>query len=71
MEVKFGILVNIWVEKVPGITSDDEIVVFYYPRQESNLQSPDPESDALSIRPRGQYLKRFLPKKSSIATYTV
>ena len=23
------------------------------PRQDSNLQSPDPESDALSIRPRG------------------
>ena len=71
MEVKIGILVKFWVEKVRSITSDDEIVRCYYPRQESNLQSPDPESDALSIRPRGQYLKRFFPKKSSIATYTV
>ena len=58
MEVKIGILVKFWVEKVPGITSDDEIASCYYPRQESNLQSPDPESDALSIRPRGQYLTR-------------
>ena len=54
MEVEVGILVKKWVEKVPGITSDDEIVLCYYPRQESNLQSPDPESDALSIRPLGQ-----------------
>ena len=58
MEVKIGILVKFWVEKVRSITSDDEIVRCYYPRQESNLQSPDPESDALSIRPRGQYLTR-------------
>ena len=32
---------------------------FLYPRQESNLQSPDPESDALSMRPRGRGLERI------------
>ena len=38
-----------------------------YPRQESNLQSPDPESDALSIRPRGQYLTRRAASGSAYA----
>ena len=30
------------------------------PRQDSNLQSPDPKSGALSIRPRGLIMRSFL-----------
>ena len=35
---------------------DNQMAILYrcYPRSESNRQSSDPESDALSIRPRGQ-----------------
>ena len=29
------------------------------PRQDSNLQSSDPKSDALSIRPRGLHIETF------------
>ena len=32
------------------------------PRQDSNLESSDPKSDALSIRPRGRHsIQRILP----------
>ena len=33
------------------------------PRQDSNLQSSDPKSDALSIRPRGRHGTFAIPRK--------
>ena len=45
---------------------------FTRPRQDSNLQSSDPKSDALSIRPRGRrYNTTFSPPTTHHSCYTL
>lgn len=39
---------------------------FLLPRQESNLNSSDPESDVLPVTPRGKQLINYLSSKSSM-----
>ena len=56
LEVVLALILSIWIEnhsQTQKHQAEEEKIC--RPWQDSNLQSPDSESDALSIRPQGRY----------------